>query len=286
MIDRKRRALRWPHVAALIVTVLACGGCPPPPKPVFHEIPLRDLLPMAEKGLRRPEGIRSTGGHMTVSLVDEQGHKQQHDLDLTLLHKMVRNLYLRGNVLGKTQVEIGSNDKQYWVGVIPQEDTLWWGYWADVEKAKPGNDLIQAPERLLDALGQISLMPPPGKYLGPVLQNRNPYHVLMYLAVDELGLGLWYIAKEISLSEEKDGVFVHQILYYAPDGKKEMQIDLGEYRYVSAENDGGYLPGRIDLDWPGQLKMTLTLGKITNWNIADFEFPDPDAYKVVKQIDP
>jgi hypothetical protein len=170
------------------------------------------------------------------------------------------------------------------VGVIPKLNELSWGYWKYADR--PCNEArMAAPTRLTEILGQLRIMDMSGTYLGPVLQDRPPYHVLMYMAVDEKGN--WYVAREILLSDVNDRVQPVKIVYYDAEGGVEMAVGMSDYRAVTYDGKTAYVAGRLELSVPKKdTTMKLNLGRVEVLDKPmNFEMPDPTTFGNVKRFD-
>lgn len=271
----------------LLAAVVLVAGCAPKPKP-FVRRPMGELMALAERDLAPIDVFRAKHGTMTVTFPDEKGKVHRFNLDgMHIVFNAPRGLYLSASyVVQPAALKIGSNDTRYWLAVKPEVNQLWWGRWEHADK--PCNTWrMGAPNRLIEALGQVRLRGLAGKYLGPILQRRPPHHVLMYMAPGELPLDDWYIAKEIFLDVDEGRLSVPRIVYYDFDGNIELEIRLGDYRQVVHAGQTHYVPGTIELKMERHgSTMKLKLGKI---DVPDktrpVRFPPPDAYDVVERVD-
>jgi len=265
--------------------VVICVGCAPK---AFERRSLPQLMQLADRDLAPVKAFRAKHGTMTVEFPDPDNPDKIHRHTLSGVHVVFvgpRGLYLSASYLNRPVLQIGSNDDRYWCGVLlPDVSQLSWGYWKYVGQA--GSPLrTGAPDRLIEALGQVKLRELSGRFLGPVLPARAPYNVLMYLAVDEPGN--WYVAREIVLELIKDRLSVSRIVYYNPAGRIELAMNLSNYRKVTDAGQTGYVPGIIELTSElHKSYMKLKLGKVeVAKKIVPFRFPDTDAFDVVERVD-
>jgi len=272
---------------AVVLWVLICPGCNSHRPPAFQPHLKSEILERASRDLKHPGAIRCKGGHLTAQLTDEKG-SHRYDLDMTLLYQAPRRLYVSGKVIIEPQIYIRSNNERYWLELTGKHDKLYWGYWKNADR-ECNTWRIAGPNRLVEALGQIDLSNLAGKYIGPFMQRRPPYHVFIYGAVDDKND--WYFAKEICLTVA-DRVEVSKIVYRDANGDIELEINFDDYRNVgSGDGESWYLAHKIELNWPGRNSyLKLNLGRITipaNIREQAFEFPDIKRYKEedVEQVD-
>jgi len=266
-------------VMALVVISVGCA-----PKS-FQRRSLVDLMKDSRDDLAPVKLFRAKDGRMTAQFPDENDKLQRLNLEgMNLVFAAPRGLYISASYVNRPALRIGSNDKRYWLAILlPDARQLQWGLWKYADQQC--NSFRMGANRLIEALGQVNLRELAGKFLGPVLQTRPPYHVLMYMAVDEPGN--WYYAKEIFLRYEKDRLSVSRIVYYDPEEQPEMEIVLGDYRKITAGGQIGYVPGTIELKMERHRSyMKLTLGRIdVPDDVPAFNFPSLDAYDTVKRVD-
>ncbi|NLX05145.1 MAG: hypothetical protein GXY33_08380 [Phycisphaerae bacterium] len=275
-----RRAL----TTAGVLGALWMAGCAP--QRPFEPLSTAEAVTRAERELQPLRSFRSKGGNLGVLLTDEKGSHRFPLGGLNVLFDGPKSLYLSASVPGTpAALLIGSNEEQYWLGIKPQVSTLWWGRWKYVDQ--PCNEWrLAAPNRLVEALGQVNIRDLSGQYLGPVVQNRKPFHVLMYLAVDDEGF--WYIAREIYL-DPNDRLSVAKIMYLDPQGQADMEMRFADYRFVEDGEHQGYVPERIELYWPkDKSHMKLKLGPIEareEFHPRAFQMPDKTLYERAEQVD-
>lgn len=75
---------------------------------------------------------------------------------------------LSGNVLGTRQLDLGSNDNEYWMWVKQNKPpTVFWGRHSEFHQSAAQQFLPMPPSWLIDALGVV--------YLDPTQQHQGPY---------------------------------------------------------------------------------------------------------------
>lgn len=283
--DRPSRST-WSITALIPALCLAVSsGCASNRAIPFRPHAMGDILTMARRDLPPIGAIRCKGGHLNAKLTDQSG-THRYNLDMTLLFQEPRDLYISGRVLGAPQLYIGSNSQRYWVELLARSRRLCWGVWQN-QHPTSDSQLTIGPERLVEVLGSVKLRDLSGRYIGPILQRRPPYHVMLYSAVDELGN--LYIAKEIFLTVH-DRLTVSRITYYDRDGNIELEMTLDDHR-LTGLRDGQqvYIARKIKLAWPTHSSyLKLDLGRVALLDEAPsdaFEFPDMDDFDEVEQID-
>jgi len=272
------------HTAVLLVIVgsmIAAGGCaairkPQGPAPKYS---LEELVSKVKQNTQGLGQFRSDRGNMMAKIPTDKGRKR-FDLDgVVLLYEQPKNLYLTGNYLGQTTLQIGSNPENYWVAIMHDPSQFRWGYWrfADQEcnKWKKTSPLI-----LLDAIGPVNLAQTSGKMGRPVLRTTEEANILSYESTEGR-----FSAKEVYLSRY-DPIVVTKIVYYNADRTEHATIVFSKHEEVAP---GTYMAKRVELNWPTENSyMRINFGRVNlqaQINAAAFTMPSSSDYSEVEQVD-
>lgn len=272
-------------LTATLAICLVLAGCGPNHRQPLRQLTLAEAVGHVNANNLQINQFRSKHVNLIIKFKDQDGHNHRYDLSgASLIYQRPMDLYLSANHLGGRAMLIGSNQNRYWLGIVPQENTLWWGLWANSGRECSGRLYIEL-DKLLEALGVGLLAVPDDNFFGPMLQVRKDANVLVYGAWDR-DLQQHYIAREIHLQRRKP-FLIKQIVYYNRQGHKTLTMTLGRYRHLGA--DGPQLAHHLEMIWPDQEgKFTADLSWVkmdTALSPRTFDFPDITAYDNVHQID-
>ena len=131
-----------------------------------------------------------------ATVVDEK--KRPHEVvgDGALLYRRPRGLLIKGTRPGMTLFEIGSTDDRYWLTLVPEADTAWWGYHRNAGKPCIDPPVPIRPDLVLEVLGigtfNTNFLQP------PVPTMRFNHDAGMYMFVWNAPLpSRWYAQREV-----------------------------------------------------------------------------------------
>jgi hypothetical protein len=100
------------------------------------------------------EQVKSLWAYADIVVdIDDNGHNTHAGLSGVLLFRRPTDLLLRGKdaILGPV-FEVGSNSETYWLKIVPQVDTAWYGSYANIGKTST-KGLPIPPDLLVEVLG-------------------------------------------------------------------------------------------------------------------------------------
>ena len=280
---------QWPKpeivLAISLAVSLVLAGCAGQRRQEPPELNLAEIIAHVNANNQQITQFASKNVNLMIKFKDDKQISRRYDLaGASLIYQRPTNLYLSANHLGGPALRIGSNADRYWLGVVPEQNTLWWGNWINVDKSCSGRLYIQ-PDKLIEALGVglLSLVDQ-DFFVGPMLQRRQEANVLIYGAWDD-SLQYYYTAREIHL-QRREPFLISQIIYYQPHGKETLRITLD--RYGRLGSDGPLLAHRLEMHWPqqgGVFRADLNWVK-TDRQISSrtFKFPDTAPYDHAFQV--
>jgi hypothetical protein len=201
----------------------------------------------------------------------DSGERRNFDCDANLLVIPPRHLRLDLQTLGQTQVLFGSNDELYWLHVVPQVDTYWWGRYDNIELTDVA-DIPIRPDMIVEALGIVGLMPDTTGTEGPFQRVAGEHQQLLFVTYDSSGQGRLY--KEYWLSRRGDRR-IERIIFRDDLGREQMRSQLSDYRPL--EGDGPPLAHRVDVRWPERDAHLLL--KVRTWKAQPVLTPDHRAFQ-------
>ncbi len=247
-MSRSRVRLSWARVGAVLSclpVLIGCNGHRNGPIELGPVLPMESAIALANASTAGlPAGLQALGsarGHVTVD-----SHEKRHfDCDANLLVIPPRHLRLDLQTLGQTQVLFGSNDQVYWLHVVPQVDTYWWGRYSQIELTDIANIPIR-PDMIVEALGIAGLPTDTIGSEGPFQRVEGEHQQLLFVTYDAEGQGRLY--KEYWLSR-RGSRQIEQIVFRDDYGREQMRSKLSDYRPL-AGHPGPSLPHCVDVTWP------------------------------------
>jgi hypothetical protein len=172
---------------------------------------------------------------------------RQHDGRTSFVNGDVVLLYRRPGdfrLVGKKDVagavfEAGSNDERYWLVVKGNQDTMWWGSHANIDRVDPSVMPIQ-PGLLLDVLGVGALN---GEFLRPpvpVMRFNNDADAYMFVWAAPLP-DRWAAVKEVWYDRQTK--LPTLVILFDDDGRVLLRAFLSNHKPVEVE-------GAPREDWP------------------------------------
>jgi hypothetical protein len=195
------------YIGLCPLLVAGCNQCPKPP-PEFQPNPPK-LLPMVavvraiNANNQRIPSLWATLFYSATIIDSGQSHSVASD-DGVLLYQHPRNFRLNGKkeFVG-TVFDLGTNDEEFWLEVVPGTNRLWWGKFKDLERVGPAQIPVD-PE----AVGQV-------------------------LAVNTIDVDFLHQPVPVMRYEGRMDSYVFQFNYQAPDRwftQKEIWYDRGTLR--------------------------------------------------------
>jgi hypothetical protein len=221
------------------------------------------LVAYLNQNAERVKCIQST----RVAMDCKEGN-QAVGVDGMLVCQKPRNFRLKGYVLGKPAVDIGSNDSEFWYW-ISEAKPVPYVFHCSYEELGRGNVRLPfpfQPDMIVAALGMGSYNPA-GKYQVVAPPGKN-YVELIEDAVSPQGQPVKKVtvfnSKEVSPERGQPQV----IAYVLRDvqGQPICQATIQEVQ----QKDGVILPRRLTLNWPAQnMQMKMSLSDVSVVNNLD-----------------
>jgi len=187
--------------------------------------------------LLRGGGVTATGEYV------EGGKRESFELNGVLLYRKPRQLYLQLQHLAG-QMEVGSNDEEFWVWKRFGDERYWWGQHSGIDGIMD-TDMPVRPDHLLDVLG-LRPLPEAGRLQGPVFWVSPSRYELLYL--DRNPGGELHLVKSIDI-DRKPPFLIREMVHFRPDGHPNMVAKLSEYKTIQGSTV--LAPHRIHMRWLG-----------------------------------
>jgi hypothetical protein len=188
-----------------------------------------------------------------VDLACSQGF-QSFNLNAFMVVQKPRNFRLRAQVLNKTEVDVGSNDREFWWWIGRSDPPyLYHCSHQDFATSQGRIQLPFQPDWLIEALGMAEYDP---RKAYQVVNHRNTVE-LVEQAVSPQGKP---VQKVTLLSRTQNQVQVTGHLL--KDAKGDIICSASVTAVQKAANEA-ILPRRVELRWPAEkIKMTMTINDV------------------------
>jgi len=222
-------------------------------------------------------------GQCRIGFLVESCRTRRFNLPVNVWVNPPSEVYMQGLAPGGPQgkVFLGTNEREYWLGIRPDINTFWWGEWS---KAAGADDLPVSPRAVFESLGVAASdlgRTDPDRW---ILSARAGQDVLTW--TDDAGRP----AKRLFV--ERRGCRIARIEYLDQAGQVRVGVDLKRYEPVA---QGFFVPSRISItayDRGRRIQWaTLTLGSFLertyNEQFRDRYFvrPEPVDFDTVIEVD-
>ncbi len=248
----------WPHTRDNVGTQVASAA----PAPDAAR-----LVAYLNGNADQVKAIQST----RVAMDCKEGN-QAVGVDGMLVCEKDRKFRLKGYVVGKPAVDIGSNDGEFWYW-ISEAKPVPYVFHCSYEALGRGNVRLPfpfQPDMIIAALG-IGHYDPNGKYQLVMPSGKN-YMELVEDAVSSQGQPVKKVTvfNRTKVSPERGQP---QVIAYALRDAQGKDICLATIQEVQVK-DGAILPRRLTLNWPAQnMQMKMHLSDVTVVNNLDPKQP-------------
>ena len=102
---------------------------------------------------RSAGSLRVTRAQCYVKSMDAEGRCHEIQFSLKMWFVPPHDVYLHGQAAPgpSGQLWMGTNDREFWIGVKPELNTYWWGRWQDLQ----GRTLLITPALAMEILGLV-----------------------------------------------------------------------------------------------------------------------------------
>lgn len=286
-----------PRLSVLFLTIITLiSGCRPTqraPRPVPYTGPTESMGQVIEQINANNLPLRSLWAQhdFEAAIVDDKGKMHTVLGDGVLMHRKPHDLSLRGNRPGMTIFELGSTSERFWLKLVPEMDTMWWGQYRNLGKPCTQEIPIR-PDLILEVLGIGDIDTDFSNQPAPTMRFNNDQDAYMFIWNVKLP-DRWIAQKEIWYDRQTKRPRL--VLLFDEDGRVVLRGYLSEFQPVEVAD----LPSdrrpvvatRYDLFFPGnKSKIDLRLRDVRSMyrgapNDRSFRFPAEPGVSRVIQID-
>ena len=153
--------------------------------------------------------------------------------DGAILYAQPRGLKLVGKHVGVgTVFEIGSTEEHYWLKMVPEVDTMWWGHYRHL--GKPCSQPIPIrPDLVLEVLGVGMVNTNFNELPVPTMRFNNEEHAYVFVWNVKLP-DRWVAQKEIWYDVKT--YRPRRVLLYDEDGRVVLRAELSDHQPVKLPN--------------------------------------------------
>jgi len=228
---------RWPvwvGAGLLLAALCGCASSASAPKGYFGEtLPIDQVIAGINRNNDQLPSLWARH-EFEATVVDPQSHKSHFVNGFgTLLYRRPDSLRLVAKKELTDLFDTGCDGKNFWFRLVPEQDTFWWGTFANLgnsgEKAIPVR-----PDAILEVLGIRPINPDLTAEPVPVLRFNNDADAYMLVWQSRLG-DHWVAQKEIWY----DRATLHPmlVLLFDVDGRVVVRAWLSNYQAVPVSDE-------------------------------------------------
>jgi hypothetical protein len=196
----------------------------------------------------------------------------------TLLYSSPDRLRLVGRKEVTDLFDMGTDGTNFWLRLVPDTDTFWWGSLSDARKMGSG-DIPIRPDLILEVLGirpiDSGLLDEPA----PVMRFSNSADVYMVVWQSRVG-DHWDAVKEIWY--DRATLHPRRVVLFEPDGRVAINAVLSNFVLVKTEGASQeqwpYVATKYDLSFP-ESGSTMTL-QLSDVSLTHGGFPKAVSYRM------
>ena len=178
--------MRIAPVSILLASCCLVAGCHPTPvaRPkgwyTGETEPMREVVQQINDNNQELPTLWASHGYK-ATVVDERGKSHTFTGDGAILYRGPREMRLIGNagVVGNV-FEVGSTNDRFWLKLVPELDTMWWGHYRNL--GKPCAQAIPLrPDLVVEVLGVSTINPDFNQLPVPVMRFNHGADAYMFV---------------------------------------------------------------------------------------------------------
>ena len=268
-------------VGVLTVCLAGCGpALKRPLKPCPGKATTEGAIAALGAQVKNLVPLTASGDCMYIYQADGKPHREELRLQLRI--EPPTNVYLQGgSIVGKT-VELGANDREFWMALKPKEiSTYLWGAWADEGVRDCLNKLWLGPKIWLEAFGVVKAASSADASGIWELSHRGAFDILS--RKDRSGI----LTKRVYVY--CCDYLIRKIEYFDEGGREAAVMELDDY--VPVVKGGGWkVPRMLKITNSKNEILEVQLKNVAKGQFTDkqrnlwFQKPSPEGFEHVGRM--
>jgi hypothetical protein len=279
------RGMSWRWVTLFVsIALSACApNTPPPAKGYFGDTDPIDTVAAAINANNSKIPTFWSHHDFEATIVDENHKSHFVNGYGTLLYSAPNSVRLTAKKEVTDLFDMGSNDQQFWLHMIPDKDVIYWGNVKNI--GKPGMRQIPIrPDLVLQVLGISQFNPDLTQEPVPVMRFNNDADAYMFVWQVHAG-DRWLAQKEIWYDRATQHPSL--VLIFDEKGRVVLRAWLSNYQAVHVDNvdakDWPQMATRYRLFFPDTgTKMSFNLSDLT---LTHNGFPKAASFRLPNLAD-
>jgi hypothetical protein len=223
--------------AAFLMCASGCNTTPPPPPQQSVTEPMAEVVRQINANNEQVPTLWASH-YYEASIVDENKKAHFVNGDGALLYRRPLGMRIVGNKpLAGTVFEIGSTEEKYWLKIVPDMSTMWYGDYANLGKPCVKPVPIQ-PNMVLEVLGistfNTDFTAPPA----PVMRYNPDQYADAYMfdwIVPATNPARFVVLKEIWYDRKTKRPT--RVVLFDADGRPVLRATLGKHQQVPIDDE-------------------------------------------------
>ena len=217
--------------------VAACAGCGTKrvPKPAQWYTgptePMRDVVQQINQNNQELPTLWASHGYK-ATVVDDKKKTHTFTGDGALLYRGPREMRLIGNkeFVG-TIFEVGSTNDRFWLKLVPEVETMWWGNYRNLGKPC-AEEIPLRPDLVVEVLGVGVINTDFTALPAPTMRFNNERDAYVFVWNAPLN-DRWFAVKEVWYDRQTKRPVL--VMLYDVDGRVVVRAELRNHRTVEVE---------------------------------------------------
>ena len=209
------------------------GGRVPKPKQAYTgpTEPMREVVQQINQNNQELPTLWASHGYK-ATVVDDRGKTHTFTGDGALLYRGPREMRLIGNAIVGTIFELGSTNDRFWLKLVPELDTMWWGHYRNLGKPCM-QDIPLRPDLVVEVLGVGMINTDFSALPVPTMRFNNERDVYMFVWNAPLQ-DRWFAVREVWYDRQTKRPTL--VMLYDADGRVVVRAELRNHRTVEVKN--------------------------------------------------
>lgn len=208
--------------------------------------------------------LRGLQGSASGKYLKASGKLDSFSMTAKLLYRNPRDLFLKLEHTLGGDMEIGSNEREFWVWNKIDEDRYWWGLHENLGPTEQANLPIR-PDHIVEVLGLGGIPSEfqPGQE--PDFRVLPDRYELRFKGGSSTG---GEQVEKVLFIDRRPPYLIRQLQYLRPGGSVALDAKLSDYQVV--EGSSVRAPHKIEMFWPHRgERMELEFGRMDRYDMSE-----------------